>query len=134
MPRMCLDCGIPAWSDCVCDADAGLDHPRVSVIYAPRSTFASVNGSACHPKDGDPGAAPQGLSCAPAADPSCAEPSGAHDRATGRTAAPDAGDDPRVPQRAGVQPSTLAGEGRAAHGERHAPSPAEQHLDGGLRS
>lgn len=26
--RLCEDCGIAAWQDCVCDGDAGLDHPR----------------------------------------------------------------------------------------------------------
>ncbi len=110
MSRMCIDCGIPAWSDCVCDDDAGLDHPRNP--YLRTNHYASVKGSACRPKDGNPGTAPQGAhSPALAVGPSCAESSGAHDRATGRTAAPDVGDDLRVPQRAGVQPSTLT-EGR----------------------
>ncbi len=33
MARLCLDCGIPPWRDCVCDGDAGLDHPHVPNIY-----------------------------------------------------------------------------------------------------
>jgi hypothetical protein len=75
MPRrMCEDCGIAPWQDCVCDDDAGLDHPRSPYLERATPIFASVNGSACHPKDGDPGAVPQGdESPASAADPSCAE-------------------------------------------------------------
>ncbi len=32
--RMCEDCGIAAWQSCVCDGDAGLDHPHVPNIYS----------------------------------------------------------------------------------------------------
>ncbi len=69
-------------------------------------------------------------------------PSGAHDRATGRTTAPEGpgspaagadGDDPAHCPARGVQPTTSTGEGRAANGERHAPSPVEHRPYGGPR-
>lgn len=61
-----------------------------AVIALVQTELASVNGCLPSPKDGDPGAAPQGLcSAAPAADPSCAERStGAGSAVDGESCAP----------------------------------------------
>lgn len=82
----CADCGVAPWEMCRCsddyaeleaEAEACADrldeHGSTGFVAA---SFATVNGPACCPKDGDPGASPQGVvSPAPAADPSCGEPS-----------------------------------------------------------
>jgi hypothetical protein len=46
---MCEDCGIPPWSDCVCDPDAGIDHPRLSVVTPERRDGWEIRGAGEHP-------------------------------------------------------------------------------------
>ncbi len=67
MARMCRDCGIGDHQDCVCDGDAGLDHPHVPNIYSERKLAPDRDG--CN-EDSDPEreAASPSLPCSGSAD------------------------------------------------------------------
>jgi hypothetical protein len=42
--RLCDSCGIASWQSCVCDDDAGLDHPENPYIAAERRRTPNLAG------------------------------------------------------------------------------------------